>query len=157
VKTVILCLLYECETWLFFKSVEHRYVSKHSFKKNIWTYVRGNNTSVIGWDLQEHILCIVELRNAYVILVRKPEQQKLPCPGADRRIILTWILRKWDIEVQVGSLGSGKDRVFELHKKTWFFFVLCEPSRCVVTRSGIYYYRLKHDIYQQLAKPQSFI
>ena len=77
--------------------------------------------------LTEHVAYIVELRNVYVILVRKPEGQRLPCPCADRRIILTWILRKWDIEVQVDSLGSGKDHVFELHKKHDFFFYASQP------------------------------
>jgi hypothetical protein len=77
--------------------------------------------------LTEHIAYIVELRNAYVILVRKPEGQRLPCPCAGRRIILTWILRIWDIEVQVDSLGSGKDRVFESHKKHDFFFMRANP------------------------------
>jgi hypothetical protein len=49
----------------------------------------------------------------YVILVRKAEKQRRPCPGADRRTLLMWVLRKWDIKVQVDSLGSGRDRVCE--------------------------------------------
>jgi len=55
--------------------------------------------------LTEHVAYIVELRNAYVILVRRLEGRRLPCPRADRRIILAWILKKWDIKVQVDSLG----------------------------------------------------
>ena len=47
--------------------------------------------------LTEHVAYIVESRNVYVILVRKTEGHSRPCPGADRRITLTWILRKWDI------------------------------------------------------------
>jgi hypothetical protein len=67
-----------------------------------------------NWErLTEHVAHIVEFRNVYVILVRKAEGQRRPCPGADRRIIVTWILRKWDIKVQVDSLGSGQDRVCE--------------------------------------------
>jgi hypothetical protein len=48
--------------------------------------------------MTEHIAYVVGFRNVYVILVRKAEGQRKPCPGADRRIILTLILRKWDIK-----------------------------------------------------------
>jgi len=39
--------------------------------------------------LTEHVAYIVQLGNANGILVRKAEGQRRPCPGADRRIILT--------------------------------------------------------------------
>jgi len=69
--------------------------------------------------LTEHVAYIVELRNAYVILGRKTEGHRRPCPGADRRIIFTWILRKWDIKVQGDSLGWGQDHVCEHGSVFW--------------------------------------
>jgi hypothetical protein len=41
----------------------------------------------------EHVICIGEMRNAYKILVRKPEgKSPLKDLGIDGRIILEWIL-----------------------------------------------------------------
>jgi len=44
-----------------------------------------------------------ERRDVYRVLVGKPEgKNHLDNPGVDRRIILTWIFRKWDMGVWTG-------------------------------------------------------
>jgi len=47
-----------------------------------------------------------------MVLVGKPERKNhLGDPGIDRRIILRWIFRKWDVGVWTGSIwlriGTG--------------------------------------------------
>jgi hypothetical protein len=52
-----------------------------------------------------------ERRGVYSVLVGKPERGHLGDPGTDERIILRWILMKWDVEVRTGSswlrIGTG--------------------------------------------------
>ena len=43
-------------------------------------------------------------RGLFKVLVGKPEERNnLQDPGIDGRIILRWILRKWDVEAWTGS------------------------------------------------------
>jgi hypothetical protein len=45
-----------------------------------------------------------ERTGLYRVLVGKPEESDhLGDPGVDRRIILRWIFRKWDVGVWTGS------------------------------------------------------
>ena len=53
-----------------------------------------------------------ERRGVYRVLVGKPEEREnLEDPGADGRIILRWIFRKWDVGAWTGSIwlriGTG--------------------------------------------------
>ena len=53
-----------------------------------------------------------EKRGVYRVLVGKPEgRNHLRDPGVDGRIILRWILRKWDVGTRTGSnwlrIGTG--------------------------------------------------
>jgi len=51
-----------------------------------------------------HVARMGEGRGVYRVLVGKPEGKRpLGRPGADGRIILRWIFRKWDVEVWTGS------------------------------------------------------
>jgi len=45
-----------------------------------------------------HVACMGESRDVYRVLVGKSERKKnhLEDPGVDVRIILRWIIRKWD-------------------------------------------------------------
>jgi len=47
-----------------------------------------------------HVACMGERRGVYRILVGNPkERDHFGDPGIDGRIILRWILRKWDVGV----------------------------------------------------------
>jgi len=47
-------------------------------------------------------------RNVHEVLVEKPEGKKLlGIPRYNKRLILKWIIEKWDGRVQAGSSGSG--------------------------------------------------
>jgi hypothetical protein len=53
-----------------------------------------------------------ERTGVYRVLVGKPGGKKqLEDPGADARIILRWIFRKWDVEARTGliwlRIGTG--------------------------------------------------
>jgi hypothetical protein len=49
-----------------------------------------------------HVACMGERRGAYRVLVGKLEgKNHLEDPGADGRIILRWIFRKWDVRGHV--------------------------------------------------------
>jgi len=52
-----------------------------------------------------------ERRGVYRDFVGKPKGKSLGDPGVDRRMILTWSLRKWDVGVWTGSswlrIGTG--------------------------------------------------
>ena len=51
-----------------------------------------------------HVACMGERRGVYRVLVGKPEGKRpMGRPGADGRIILRWIFRKWDAGVWNGS------------------------------------------------------
>jgi hypothetical protein len=43
-----------------------------------------------------------EGRGAYRVLVGKPERDRWGDPGVDGRIILRWIIRKWDVGLWTG-------------------------------------------------------
>jgi len=42
-----------------------------------------------------------ERRGVYRMLVGKPEGDNLGDPGVDRKIILKWTFRKWDVRVWI--------------------------------------------------------
>jgi hypothetical protein len=47
-------------------------------------------------------------RNVHEVLVEKPKGKKLlGIPSYSKRLILKWIIEKWDGRVQAGSTGSG--------------------------------------------------
>jgi len=59
-----------------------------------------------------HVARVGERRDVYRVLGGKPEgKNHLGDPGVDRRIILRWIFRKWDVRVWTGSswlkIGTG--------------------------------------------------
>jgi hypothetical protein len=59
-----------------------------------------------------HIACMGKRICAYGVLVGKPEGKRpLEDQGVDRRIILRWIFRKWDLGAWTGSswlrIGTG--------------------------------------------------
>jgi len=61
-----------------------------------------------------HVACRVERRSVYRVLVRKPEgKNHLEDPGIDGKIILRWIIRKWDVGAWTGliwlRIGPGGD------------------------------------------------
>jgi hypothetical protein len=45
-----------------------------------------------------------ERRAVYKVLMGKPERDHLEYPGFDRRIILRWIFRKWNLGAWTGSI-----------------------------------------------------
>jgi hypothetical protein len=50
-----------------------------------------------------HVVCIVERRDVYKILMGKPEEKRpFGDPGLSGRIILKWIFRNWDVEARTG-------------------------------------------------------
>jgi len=56
--------------------------------------------------------CSAETNDVYRVLVGNPEgKDHLGDPGVDGRIMLIWILRKWDVGVWTGSIclriGTG--------------------------------------------------
>ena len=52
--------------------------------------------------------CMGGKRNVHEVLVEKPEGKKLlGIPRYNKRLILKWIIEKWDGRVQAGSSGSG--------------------------------------------------
>ena len=57
-----------------------------------------------------HVARMGERRGVYRVLVGKPEGN-FGDPGVDGRIILRWILRKWDVGVWTGlswlRIGTG--------------------------------------------------
>jgi hypothetical protein len=55
-----------------------------------------------------HVARMVERRGVYSVLVGKPQEKShLGDPGADGRIILRWIFRKWVVGVRLDRAGSG--------------------------------------------------
>jgi hypothetical protein len=59
-----------------------------------------------------HITLMGESRGVYRVLDGEPEgKSHLEDPGVDGRIVLRWILRKWDVGVWTGSswlrIGTG--------------------------------------------------
>jgi hypothetical protein len=53
-----------------------------------------------------HVICIGEMRNAYKILVGKPEgKSHLNNVDMDGRIMSKWILRKWGVGCGPDSFG----------------------------------------------------
>jgi hypothetical protein len=80
-------------------------------------YLSHNIVRVIKWRRIRwvwHIACMGERRDAYRVLVGKPEgRDHLEEPGVDGRIILIWIFMKWDVGAWTGSFwlrirtGSG--------------------------------------------------
>jgi len=52
----------------------------------------------------EHVARVGENRGVHRVLVRKPEgKNHLEDPGVDGRIILRWIIRKWNVRAWPGS------------------------------------------------------
>jgi len=51
-----------------------------------------------------HIACMREMRNAYNILVEKPEGDHLEDSGTDGKVILVWILGKWGGKIWTGCI-----------------------------------------------------
>jgi hypothetical protein len=49
-----------------------------------------------------HVVCMVERRGVYRILVGKPEEK-----SSLGRIILRWIFRKWDVGSSWLRIGTG--------------------------------------------------
>ena len=58
----------------------------------------------MGWA--GHVARMGYRIGVYRILVEKPEGERhnLEDPGVDRRIILRWISRKWDVRAWTGSM-----------------------------------------------------
>ena len=53
----------------------------------------------------EHVARMGERRGVYRVLMGKPEGRRpLEISGIDRRIILRWIFRKWDVGAWTGSI-----------------------------------------------------
>jgi hypothetical protein len=59
-----------------------------------------------------HVTCVGERRNAYRVLVGKPEGRRhLEEPGIDERIILNWIFKKCDVKnMDWFHLAQDRDR-----------------------------------------------
>jgi hypothetical protein len=56
-----------------------------------------------------------ERRGVYRVLVRTPERDHLKDPDVEGRIILRWILKKWDVWAWTGlnwlKVGTGSGRL----------------------------------------------
>jgi hypothetical protein len=72
--------------------------------------IRAIKLRRLRWAM--HVALMVERRRAYRDLVGNHEGELLEDPGVDGRIILKWILEKWDLGEAEGldRSGSGKDR-----------------------------------------------
>ena len=60
-----------------------------------------------GW--KGHVSCMGGKTNAHEVLVETPEGKKLLGIPRYKRIILKWLIEKWDGRVQAGSSGSVVD------------------------------------------------
>jgi len=123
-RTIILPVLYGCETWSLTLREECRLrVFENRVLRRMFGPKRGEVTMEwrklyneelnlysspnIVWIIKSrrmrwvgHVTCMGERRCIYRVLVGKPEGKRpLGRPGIDGRIILRWIIRKWDVGV----------------------------------------------------------
>ena len=62
-----------------------------------------------------NVVLMGERRGVYRVLVENPERRdKLEDPGVDVRIILKWIFRKWDGDMDWIDLAQDRDRWWAL-------------------------------------------
>jgi len=55
-----------------------------------------------------HVARICERRGVYRVLMRRPEgKNNYGDPGVDRKIILSWIFKKWDVGHELDRSDSG--------------------------------------------------
>ena len=132
-KTIILpVVLYWCETWSFTLREEHMqralrriFGPKRDKVTREWRKLHKEELNELHSSLNDvqvikirrmrqagHVACIGEWRGVYMVLVGNlRERDHLEDPGIERRIILRWIFRKWDVGAWTGliwlRIGTG--------------------------------------------------
>ena len=70
---------------------------------NIFRVIKSR---IIRWPW--HVACMGDKKGVYRVLMGKPEKRDhLGDPGVDDRILLRWIIRKWDVGYGLERAGSG--------------------------------------------------
>ena len=132
-RTIVLpAVYYGCETWSLTLREEHMqralrriFGPKRDKVTREWRKLHKEELNELHSSLNDvqvikirrmrqagHVACIGEWRGVYMVLVGNlRERDHLEDPGIERRIILRWIFRKWDVGAWTGliwlRIGTG--------------------------------------------------